>query len=105
MNFYMGWLYSRESSVSMRRALQYQGSHLLLTMNSSADEKIQVFIHDKNEFPLCSNYINTVDLPDVSKVAYLKIRKVEKRKNCESAQDYSFSRCLENFLIEVKRYF
>ena len=51
------------------------------------------------------NYLNLVNMDSSeSKNFYLKIIRVEMVSDCEKSESYSFSKCVENYVIRVKEH-
>ena len=65
--------------------------------------KLQIFMHDKNEYVITDQDIRMIELGSQSKNVFINIHKVVKVNNCEASETYSFSQCVENYIAKVSK--
>ena len=102
LNVIGSWRYFRKETVDMNAIIdqENQGTNLQFSLGNTTSE-LQVRIHDKNEFINKVNDLKMIELSEISKTVFMKIRRVTKINNCEASPSYSFQQCVENYISEV----
>ena len=64
----------------------------------------QIIIYDDNEFPKNRNFLEVIELNNMSTSGFIKVKKIQMMRNCESSLAYSFRKCVEGYVVKVKAY-
>ena len=74
--------------------------NLKFSLMANNTNRMQILIHDKNEFLNFFNGIKVTEFME-SITTSVTIRKIKKVRKCEESPSYSFSKCVENYIIQV----
>ena len=92
-----GWQYFRKGTLTMKEI----NSDVPISLGVDKT-RLQVHIHDENEFLNYYSDIKMSELSTRSTSVFLKIHKIQKVNHCEASPSYSFSKCIENYVEKVK---
>ena len=98
-NFIDGWYFVKRINKSMNEAQKISNDLHVTVKNDST--KLQVLVHDDNEYASNLNYIKVIEVNCVSKSIFLEVKKITRIHNCEQSPNYSFGACVENYVAKT----